>query len=95
MRELAIELERPQIQLSFFSALQTRLGRVYGPLLAVLIVTWFVKLSSHPQPASSFAQFIERAHIGPTPLAKAKVAHDHRRRLTHDVTQNRQVGEHA
>ncbi len=65
MKELALEMERPQIQLSLLSALQTRLSRVYGSLLIVLLLTWFVKVYSHPAPALRLADFIERADIGP------------------------------
>src|SRR3954470_6256831 len=38
MKELAREMERPQIQLSWFSAISTRLNRTYGPILLVLIL---------------------------------------------------------
>ena len=40
LRELALELERPQLQLSFLAAVQTRLNRAYGSLLLVLFLTW-------------------------------------------------------
>src|SRR5881628_1276105 len=40
MRELALELERPTLQLSLFAALQTRLQRAYGSLVVVLFCTW-------------------------------------------------------
>lgn len=65
LHELALEMERPQLQLSFFIALQTRLNRAYGSLLTVLLVAWFVKVYSHPEPARSVGEFIFRAHIGP------------------------------
>jgi uncharacterized membrane protein len=65
LRELASLMERPQIQLSLFSALSTRLNRAYGPILLVLTLSWFVKVYSHPQPPGSFPEFVERAHIGP------------------------------
>ncbi|MGZ3457248.1 MAG: DUF2270 domain-containing protein [Archangium sp.] len=67
MRELAAVMERPQIQLSLFSALSNRLNRAYGPILLVLTFTWLVKLYSHPAPPESFQDFAERAHIGPIP----------------------------
>ena len=69
LRELAVELSRPQIQLSLFSAISTRLNRAYGPILIVLLMSWFVKVYSHPEPASSFGDFVHRAHIGPLPGA--------------------------
>jgi uncharacterized membrane protein len=65
LRELAIEMERPQLQLSFFSALQTRLNRAYGSLVVVLYLTWWVKVFSHPTRAGSIDEFILRAHVGP------------------------------
>jgi len=78
IRELSTILDRPQIQLSLFSAISTRLNRAYGPILLVLMFTWFVKIYSHtlddpnqkgPQAPENFAQFVERAHIGPIPGA--------------------------
>ncbi|HSP79558.1 MAG TPA: DUF2270 domain-containing protein, partial [Myxococcaceae bacterium] len=65
MRELAAELDRPQIQLSLFSAISTRLNRAYGPILLVLMVTWFVKVYSYPRIPTSFSEFTARAHVGP------------------------------
>ncbi len=67
MRELAAELARPQLQLSLFSALATRMNRAYGPLLLVLLLAWFVKVYSHPSSAKTWDQLIERAHVGPIP----------------------------
>jgi uncharacterized membrane protein len=65
MRELATELDRPQIHLSLFSAISTRLNRAYGPILLVLMITWFVKLYTHPRDARDFGELSERARIGP------------------------------
>lgn len=67
LRELALELSRPQIQLSFISALSTRMNRAYGSLLLILIATWFVKVYSHPTPVQSIPEFLNRAHVGPLP----------------------------
>jgi uncharacterized membrane protein len=64
LKELALELARPQIQLSLSSALATRLNRVYGPLLLVLLSSWFVKLFTHPKPGT-LQEVIHRAHVGP------------------------------
>jgi hypothetical protein len=59
-------MERPQIQLSVFSSISTRLNRAYGPILLVLALSWFVKVYSHPAPPPrSFNEFVERAHVGP------------------------------
>jgi uncharacterized membrane protein len=67
MRELAVELSRPQLQLSLFSAISTRLNRAYGPIFIVLLLSWFVKVYSHPRPPDSFGEFVQRAHVGPVP----------------------------
>lgn len=67
MRELALEMSRPQIQLSLFSAIATRMNRAYGPILVVLLLTWFVKVYAHPYPAQSWEDFLERAHVGFVP----------------------------
>lgn len=63
LRELAAEMSRPQIQLSLGSAIATRLNRAYGPILIVLLVTWFFKVYSHPRPPSDLADFADRAHV--------------------------------
>jgi uncharacterized membrane protein len=65
LRELAVEMARPQIHLSLFSAISTRLNRAYGPILIVLLLSWFVKVYSHPEPPQSFHEFVGRAHVGP------------------------------
>jgi uncharacterized membrane protein len=65
LRELAAIMERPQIQLSLFSALSTRLNRAYGPILLVLTLSWFVKVYSLAKPPKSFAEIVTEAHIGP------------------------------
>ncbi|PTL84153.1 DUF2270 domain-containing protein [Vitiosangium sp. GDMCC 1.1324] len=67
MRELTSLIERPQIQLSLFSAISTRLNRAYGPILLVLTLTWFVKVYSHPAAPQSISEFMERAAVGPVP----------------------------
>jgi uncharacterized membrane protein len=67
IRELAVAMERPQIQLSLFSAISTRLNRAYGPILMVLMATWFVKVYSHPKPPDDFEEFVNRAHVAWVP----------------------------
>lgn len=67
MRELAIEMSRPQIQLSLFSAIATRMNRAYGPILVVLLLTWFVKVYAHPAPTQSLDVFLQRARVGFVP----------------------------
>ena len=65
LRELALELARPQIQLSLFSAVGTRINRAYGPILLILLLSWFIKVYSHPTVAQSATDFLMRAHVGP------------------------------
>lgn len=65
MRELAQEMDRPQIRLSLISAVGTRMNRTYSPILLVLLMAWFMKVHSHPTPAHTWRQFIENAHVGP------------------------------
>jgi uncharacterized membrane protein len=67
MRELALELERPQLSLSLASALSVRLNRAYGPIFVVLLLTWFVKVYTHPQPPKGWDEFLLRAAVGPVP----------------------------
>ncbi|MBM7113632.1 DUF2270 domain-containing protein [Archangium primigenium] len=67
IRELVTLVERPQIHLSLFSAISTRLNRAYGPILLVLTTTWFVKVYSHPRPPRDLDDFLHRAAVGPLP----------------------------
>lgn len=67
IRELVNLVERPQLQLSLFSAISTRLNRAYGPILLVLTLTWFVKVYSHPHVPGNFGEFMDRAKVGPLP----------------------------
>ncbi len=67
IRELALELSRPQIRLSLFAAVAVRLNRAYGPILLVLMMSWFVKVYSHPVAATTFGEFVEHAHVGAIP----------------------------
>jgi uncharacterized membrane protein len=65
MRELALELERPQLALNMATALSVRLNRAYGPILLILLLTWFVKVYIHPTPSRTWGEVLERAHVGP------------------------------
>ncbi|ATB28539.1 DUF2270 domain-containing protein [Melittangium boletus] len=67
IRELVSLVERPQIHLSLFSAISTRLNRAYGPILLVLTLTWFVKVYSHPRAPQGLGEFVHRAAVGPIP----------------------------
>ncbi len=65
MRELAAELARPQLRLSLFSAVATRMNRAYGPIMLLILCAWYVKLTGHPSPVRNWDEFFYRAHIGP------------------------------
>ena len=67
MRELAHELSRPRLRMSFSSALGIRLRQAYGPVLIILMLTWYVKVHTHPEPAKTFREFLERCHVGWVP----------------------------
>ena len=67
LRELASEMSRPQIQLTLFSAIATRMNRAYGPIMLVLLIAWFVKIGTHPTPLQSWGDIFDRAHIGFVP----------------------------
>jgi uncharacterized membrane protein len=67
LKELALEMERPQLQLSYSSALSTRMNRAYFSLVMVLLMAWIVKLYAQPRPPGSFSELAERAHVGPLP----------------------------
>lgn len=64
MREFAHSLARPQLRLTLASAVGTRINRTYGPMLAVLVLTWFVKVYRHPKPATTFEAFFRNADVG-------------------------------
>ncbi len=65
LRELAVELSRPQLQLSFVSAVATRISRAYGSLFVLLVGAWGVKLYSHPRRADTWEGLLDRARVGP------------------------------
>jgi uncharacterized membrane protein len=67
MRELAVEILRPSIQLSLSSAVATRLNRAYGAILLVLGMAWSERLFSHPTKARDVATYADRAHLGMIP----------------------------
>jgi uncharacterized membrane protein len=67
MRELAAELERPVLRLSHWSALATRMNRAYGPILLVLLASWFMKVAAHPHAVGSVSELADRAHVSFVP----------------------------
>jgi uncharacterized membrane protein len=67
LRELATLMTRPRLYVSLWDALGLRLRRTYAPILAVLTIAWVMKIVIHPRTATSFAEVLEHAHVGPVP----------------------------
>jgi uncharacterized membrane protein len=75
LKELALELERPQLQLSLFSALATRMSRVYGLLMFAMNMFWFAKVydlaekieTARLDHALSFPEYVGHARLGFVP----------------------------
>lgn len=66
---MAVEFTRPRLRISALDSIVFRLRRTYAPILAVLFVSWVVKIDIHPQPAQSLGELIARARIGFVPGA--------------------------
>ncbi len=64
---LAQDYMRPLFHISYMRAVGRRLRKNYAYILAVQAVAYYGKLAIHPDAASSFVQFLERAAIGPLP----------------------------
>ncbi len=65
---VAEELLRPRFRISFHDALRIRLLRNYIPLFAILLVCWFLKLSSIVQnPESNVTSYLDAMRIGNLP----------------------------
>jgi len=64
---LSDDYEKPQFRISFGRALGKRLRRNYAYLFVIQGLAYFGKIAIHPQEITSFAEIIERAHIGPVP----------------------------
>jgi uncharacterized membrane protein len=62
---LAESLQHPTFPVAGWEAVGRRFRRNYVWLLTLLLVSWGIKLSLHPAPASGWAVMIERAAIGP------------------------------
>lgn len=67
LRELAIMLDTPRIEVPFWLALSQRVRRAYGPVLVVLLAAWLVKLTVHHELLRSFGDLVDRAHVGFVP----------------------------
>lgn len=64
---LAQDLEWPRFHMPWWEAMGRRLRRNYVGIYAVLLGSWFIVLTTHPTPTTSFSEIIARAAVGPLP----------------------------
>jgi uncharacterized membrane protein len=64
---LADDYLHPQHHISYFRAAGRRVRRTYIWIIAIQTSAYFGKLAIHPQMATHFSEFIDRAEIGPIP----------------------------
>lgn len=64
---LAHDLEWPHMHMPWWEAVGRRLRRNYQWIYIVLLASWFIVLASNPEPATSFAEIVSRAAVGPLP----------------------------
>ena len=64
---LSDDYEQPQFRISFSRAVGKRIRRNYGYLFGTQGLAYFGKIAIHPTEASSFAEILARAEIGPIP----------------------------
>ncbi len=68
-RTLAQDYLAPRYHIGFWRALGRRLRRNYVWILLIQTVAYVSKIIIHPTPATSFAELLDRAAIGPIPGA--------------------------
>jgi len=61
---LSDTLIHPAFPISRWEALGSRYWRIYVWLVTLLLISWWIKLSVHPEPAQTALQVVERAAIG-------------------------------
>ena len=64
---LAHDYTVPRYHISLFRAAGRRLRGNYVWILAIQVIAYYGKIAIHPTPATTFAQFVERASVGPIP----------------------------
>jgi uncharacterized membrane protein len=64
---LAEDYLHPRHHISFFRAAGRRVRRTYIWIIAIQTSAYFGKLAIHPQMATQFSEFVDRAEIGPIP----------------------------
>ncbi|HOU12995.1 MAG TPA: DUF2270 domain-containing protein [Anaerolineae bacterium] len=73
---LADVLRHPVFPISHWEAMGNRFRRNYAAIVAVILVSWILKLTVHPAPIGSLRELVARAAIGqlfPGPLVVAVV----------------------
>ena len=64
---LAQDMEWPRFHMPWWEAMGRRLRRNYVGIYGVLLGSWFVVLTTHPTPTTSFSEIVARAAVGPLP----------------------------
>ena len=64
---LAQDMEWPRFHMPWWEAMGRRLRRNYVGIYSVLLGSWFLVLSTHPVPTTSFTEMVARASVGPIP----------------------------
>lgn len=64
---LARDYTAPRHHISFVRAAGRRLRRNYVWILAVQVIAYYGKIAIHPTPATTLAEFADRAAVGPIP----------------------------
>lgn len=64
---LADDYARPRFHISYMRAVGRRLRKNYAYILTVQAVAYYGKLAIHPTEITSWAEFLDRAAIGPIP----------------------------
>ncbi|HUT16464.1 MAG TPA: DUF2270 domain-containing protein [Anaerolineae bacterium] len=58
-------LIHPAFPISGWEALGSRYRRIYVWLVTLLLISWWIKLSIHPEPVQGVLQIVQRAAVGP------------------------------
>lgn len=64
---LSDSLHAPRFPISLLEAFGRRYRRNYAPIFLILAASWILKIYMHPTPAAGWAEFWQRAAIGPLP----------------------------
>ena len=62
---LVESLNHPAFPVTLLEALGRRYRRNYAPLFVILAASWLIKVAIHPDAVATWAEFLQRAGIGP------------------------------